>query len=103
MTACRPAATAHEPSAAPLRLQFTFGVDWELHVHLLKRKGPAHEGLIHLPSWPGGLQSLMTPRLAKPSALLAARRSHLVRTVPEESHVVSRTASRYSEHRVPAH
>lgn len=100
---CRPAAAAHEASAAPLRLQVTLGVDWELHVHLLKRKGPVHEGVIRLTSWPGGLQSLMTPRLAKPSMLLAARPARTVRTVPEESHVVGRTAFRPPELRAPAH
>ena len=60
---CRPAAAEHEPSAAPLRVQLTFGVDWELHVHLLKRKGPTHEGHIALRSIPGGLESIITPRL----------------------------------------
>ena len=53
---CRPAAAEHEPSAAPLRVQLRFGLDWELHIHLLKRKGPTHEGIITLalgPRWPG--------------------------------------------------
>ena len=70
---CRPAAAEHEPSAAPLRVQLRFGLDWELHVHLLKRKGPTHEGDITLASVPGGLESIITPRLMKPSELLAAR------------------------------
>ena len=37
---CRPAAAEHEPSAAPLRVHLRFGLDWELRVHVLKRKGP---------------------------------------------------------------
>lgn len=69
----RPAAAAQEPSAAPLRLQLRIGLVWELRVHLLKRKGPAHEGVIVLPSVPGGLDTLLTPRLHRPSLLIAAR------------------------------
>ena len=71
---CRPAAAEHESSAAPLRIQLTFGPDWELHVHLLKRKGPTHEGQIALRSVPGGLESIITPRLRMPSALIASRK-----------------------------
>lgn len=72
---CRPASAAHEASAAPLRLQARLGVDWELHVHLLKRKGPPHEGELRLPSIPGGLEAVLTPRLRYPSRLIAARQS----------------------------
>ncbi len=70
---CRPAAAEHEPSAAPLRIQLRFGLDWQLHVHLLKRKGPAHEGELALPSVPGGLEAILTPRLRQPSRIVAAR------------------------------
>lgn len=104
---CRPAAAEHEPSAAPLRLQVRAGVDWELEVHLLKRKGSVHDGLLRLPSIPRGLAPLITPRLSKPSTLLAARKSrgipgHIVE-IPETSHVVGRPASRTPAHRLPAH
>ncbi len=64
---CRPEAAQHEPSAAPLRVHATFGLDWELQVHVLKRRGPSHEGVVRLPSVPGGLDSVLTPRLRKPS------------------------------------
>jgi protein ImuA len=84
---CRPAAAQHEPSAAPLRVQLTFGLDWELHVHLLKRKGPTHEGQIALRSVPGGLESILTPRLQAPSSLIASRR-----TRDQVPHVVGRPA-----------
>jgi len=70
---CRPTAAQHEPSAAPLRVHLRFGLDWELHIHVLKRKGPTHEGDITLSSVPGGLESIITPRLRKPSQLIAAR------------------------------
>lgn len=70
---CRPVAAEHEPSAAPLRLTLRFTPDWSLHVHLVKRKGPVHEGVIELPSVPGGLESILTPRLRQPGSLAAAR------------------------------
>jgi len=69
----RPAAAQHESSAAPLRVVATFGPDWELQVHVLKRRGPVHDGLVHLASVPGGLSAVLTPRLKKPSLLIAAR------------------------------
>ena len=100
---CRPAAAEHEPSAAPLRVQLGFGLDWELHVHLLKRKGPTHEGHIVLRSVPGGLESIITPRLRTPSQLIASRH------VPEDRredqpHVVGSPAPRQPAlRRVTAH
>ena len=69
----RPAAAQHEASAAPLRVIATFGVDWEIQVRVLKRRGPAHDGLIRLPSVPGGLDAVLTPRLITPSQIIAAR------------------------------
>ncbi len=69
----RPAAAQHEPSAAPLRVLAAFGVDWELHVHILKRRGPAHDGVVRLPSVPGGLDAVLTPRLLTPSRIIASR------------------------------
>ena len=96
---CRPAAAQHEPSAAPLRVELTFGVDWELHVHVLKRKGPTHEGLITLRSVPGGLESIITPRLKTPSVLIASRKQR-----DEHPHVVGSPAPREpAVRRVTAH
>ncbi|MFT3955771.1 MAG: translesion DNA synthesis-associated protein ImuA [Piscinibacter sp.] len=68
---CRPESAQHEASAAPLRVQATFGLDWELQVRILKRRGPSSDQLIALPSVPGGLASVITPRLRKPSRLLS--------------------------------
>lgn len=97
---CRPAAAQHEPSAAPLRVQLRFGLDWELHLQLLKRKGPTHEGCIVLASVPGGLDAILTPRLRLPSGLLAARQ--IPREV--ETHVVGSPAPRSASlRRVAAH
>ncbi|MBW8316169.1 MAG: translesion DNA synthesis-associated protein ImuA [Thiobacillus sp.] len=67
---CRPATAARESSAAPLRLLARVGADWELLVDVFKRKGPPLETTLHLPSVPGGLQAILTPRLQKPSTLL---------------------------------
>ena len=104
---CRPAAAEHEPSAAPLRVQVTLGVDWELRVHLLKRKGSVHDGVLRLPSVPRGLAPLITPRLSKPSALLAARRARSIPGQPQDiretSHALGSTASRSPASRLPAY
>jgi len=70
---CRPATAARESSAAPLRLLAHVGADWALSVEVFKRKGPPLETTLHLPSVPGGLQAILTPRLRQPSALLPAR------------------------------
>lgn len=67
---CRPAAAAQESSAAPLRLLARVGPDWALRVDVFKRKGPPLGSTLHLPSVPGGLQNILTPRLQQPSALL---------------------------------
>jgi protein ImuA len=98
---CRPAAALHEPSAAPLRLHLRTGPDWELQVQIVKRKGPTHEGSLHLTSVPGGLESILTPRLAKPSTLLANRQ------LRDAADVVGRPAPRHATPRpvatIPAH
>lgn len=69
----RPAAVQHESSAAPLRVMATFSVDWELQVQVLKRRGPMHDGVVRLESVPGGLSAVLTPRLQRPSLIIASR------------------------------
>ncbi len=59
---CRPAAAVHEASAAPLRVTLRTVPDWALAVEIIKRKGPAFEGSVLLPSIPGGLARVLTPR-----------------------------------------
>jgi protein ImuA len=66
---CRPEAVREESSAAPLRVHATYGVDWELRVEIFKRRGPSLEAPLRLPSIPGGLASVLTPRLLTPSLL----------------------------------
>lgn len=100
---CRPASTARESSAAPLRLQVTYGVDWELHVQILKRRGSTHDALVRLPSVPRGLVPLLTPRLAKPSALLAAARRQPPIAQEEVPHAVGRPSAGSRPERFAAH
>jgi len=66
---CRPEAARHESSAAPLRIHTSYGIDWELQLDIFKRRGPALLEPLHLPSIPGGLASILTPRLLQPSQL----------------------------------
>ena len=68
---CRPEAARHEPSAAPLRVHAGFALDWELRLQILKRRGPSLDAPIVLPSMPGGLASIITPRLLRPSQLFS--------------------------------
>lgn len=59
---CRPEAARHESSAAPLRVHASAGLDWNLHVQIVKRRGPPHEAPLTLASVPGGLAAVLTPR-----------------------------------------
>ena len=70
---CRPASARFEASAAPLRVAAAAGMDWELRVRILKRRGAAQDELLMVPSIPGGLASIMTPRLRRPSAWAPSR------------------------------
>ena len=60
-------------------------------MHIVKRKGTAHEGILKLASIPGGLESIITPHLRKPSVIVSARKecesceSVKVRTEPEDA------------------
>ena len=66
---CRPETARHESSAAPLRVHARYALDWELQVEIFKRRGPSLDAPVHLPSIPGGLASVLTPRLLQPSLL----------------------------------
>lgn len=59
----RPWNAQAQSSAAPLRLLLSPGTAWSLDVHLLKRRGPAHEGWLNLPSIPPSLAEVLTPRM----------------------------------------
>lgn len=69
----RPAAAAGQSSAAPLRLLLRPGPGSQLQIALLKRRGPAHAGLIVLDAPPPGLPALLPPqRLLRSSSLPTA-------------------------------
>jgi len=59
----RPSSARSQSSAAPLRLALRPGRDWCLHLHILKRRGPCHEGELALLALPAGLQQVLTPRM----------------------------------------
>jgi protein ImuA len=76
---CRPEAARHESSAAPLRVHAAAGLDWNLQVQILKRRGPNHERPLTLPSIPGGLASALTARKRRASRSMASEvRPHAV-------------------------
>lgn len=79
---CRPVSVASESSAAPLRLHARVGMDWELNVEILKRKGPPLAEVLHLESMPGGLKSVITPRLRYPSRLVSRETDDVVVSAP---------------------
>lgn len=62
----RPERAGQQSSAAPLRLVVQPCEGWALNVHLLKRRGPAHEGWLALPAVPGGVEPLLTAARRKP-------------------------------------
>lgn len=66
----RPAAVRHDSSAAPLRVHASCDLDWQLRLDVFKRRGPAMATPLLLPSIPGGLSSILTPRMLRPSALV---------------------------------
>ncbi len=69
----RPWAAQQQSSAAPLRVALSPGPDWCLQLHILKRRGPLHAGLLHLPALPAELAQVLTPRMlamASPSPSL---------------------------------
>lgn len=94
---CRPIDVAFEPSAAPLRVELRLGLDWELRVHVRKRKGAPLEDELLLPSVPASLDAILPPRVRRPSALIAAR---LARESQEYFNALGRPAPRHS---APAH
>ncbi len=62
----RPERVGQQSSAAPLRLAVKPGEGWALNIHLLKRRGPAHEGWLTLPAVPGAVEPLLTAARRKP-------------------------------------
>lgn len=59
---CRGLSAAAASSPAPLRLKLAPGSGWALQVELLKRRGPPLLHPLMLPSVPGGLAAVLSPR-----------------------------------------
>lgn len=83
----RPEHAGQQSSAAPLRLVVKPGDGWALDLHLLKRRGPAHEGWLALDAPPPAVAPLLAPALSpaltpaplpppQAAALPATERSH---------------------------
>lgn len=74
----RPEIAARDSSAAALRLFARVQTDWQIAVDVFKRKGTPVDETLLLPSMPGGLNKIMTPRLRYPSRLVPVEPSHAV-------------------------
>lgn len=59
---CRPWSAARQSSPAPLRLRLASASGWSLQVDVLKRRGPPLLRTLSLPSVPGGLAAVLSPR-----------------------------------------
>lgn len=59
---CRPWSAAGASSPAPLRLRLASASGWTLQVEVLKRRGPPLLHPLTLPSVPGGLSAVLSPR-----------------------------------------
>lgn len=87
----RPMAAQSQSSAAPLRLLLTPGAAWQMDLHLLKRRGPAHEGWLSLLAVPPTLQALLTPRMLALTPPLAEPLGGPL--FPELDHALARPAA----------
>lgn len=92
----RPEAVQLDASPAPLRVLATLGTDWQLQVYILKRKGALMDGFISLLSIPATLASVFTPRLMRPSQLMA-------KTEASNVHALGRTVNQRHLRQIAAH
>jgi protein ImuA len=82
----RPEAAQLDASPAPLRLLTSLASDWQLRVQILKRKGALMDSAIFIPSIPGTLASVFTPRLLRPSQLISKAEPSNVVTLGSATH-----------------
>ncbi len=80
----RPDSVQRQSSAAPLRVLARPGDGWMLDVHLLKRRGPMHEGWLALPATPGAVAPLLSAAKRKPRPAPAPEPSPAPATPPME-------------------
>lgn len=83
----RPQHVAKDSSPAPLRVTATLAADWDLRVRVVKRRGPTHDIDLLLSAVTGGLASVLTPELMRPSQLDDRP------TITEVPNAVGRTSS----------
>ncbi len=93
---CRPSQASKESSAAPLRVHAQLGTDWELMVNILKRKGPSLDLTLRLPSMPGSLKAIATPRLLQPSRWMNQERHDAVDRIASEPRTTPSVPQRHS-------
>jgi protein ImuA len=86
----RPERQRAQSSAAPLRLVVQPGEGWTLDVHLLKRRGPAHEGWLALPAVPAAVEPLLTAARRKPQPAPAPAPVTPPTTPPERTDALAR-------------
>lgn len=91
----RPEQARLEASPAPLRVTITPGLDWQLLVQIIKRKGSLLDNTIVLPSIPGTLASVLTPRLMHPSQMIAKTETN---HVPALGSTVDRDRQQHAVH-----
>lgn len=91
----RPRSAFQQSSAAPLRVMLAMGDEWQLRVHLLKRRGPAHAGWLQLPALPPQLAEHLSPRqLRNPAMPAPADRLHGMEELAHEHPALARPAAR---------
>ncbi|MFN9472698.1 translesion DNA synthesis-associated protein ImuA [Acidovorax sp.] len=61
----RPLSAEREASPAPLRIQVSLGVGWNIDVRVLKRRGTPYRDVLPLPAIPGRLDLVLPPRLRR--------------------------------------
>jgi protein ImuA len=73
----RPIDAQHNASPAPLRVLSVLGTGWQVKLHVMKRKGPVHAGWVVLSCVPGGLASVLPPRLQHLQPLAPREAQHV--------------------------
>lgn len=81
---CRPWSAAAVSSPAPLRLRLASASGWALQVDLLKRRGPPLLQPLTLPSAPGGLSAVLSPRQQRLGWLQPVEALPLPALVPDQ-------------------
>lgn len=95
---CRPWSAAAVSSPAPLRLRLASASGWALQVELLKRRGPPLLQPLNLPSVPGGLSAVLSPRQQRLGQALPDGLLHPVEALPLPALVPEQPAANEVNH-----